>query len=43
LAAVVEEAYHTLLLKGRHPFAILNISVDPAAVDVNIHPMKSEV
>jgi DNA mismatch repair protein MutL len=43
LAAVVEEAYHTLLLKGRHPLVVLNISVDPAAVDVNIHPTKSEV
>jgi DNA mismatch repair protein MutL len=43
IAAVVEEAYHTLLLKGRHPLAILNISVAPIAVDVNIHPTKSEV
>lgn len=43
LAFVLEEAYHTLLMKGRHPLAILNIEVDPGAVDVNMHPTKSEV
>ena len=43
LAYVLEEAYHTLLMKGRHPLAILNIEVDPGAVDVNMHPTKSEV
>ncbi|MCS6840659.1 MAG: DNA mismatch repair endonuclease MutL [Roseiflexus sp.] len=43
IALVLEEAYHTLLMKGRHPMAILNISVHPAAVDVNVHPTKSEV
>lgn len=43
VAIVIEEAYHTLLMKGRHPVAILNIVVHPAAVDVNVHPTKSEV
>lgn len=43
LAAVVEEAYHTLLMKGRHPLAVLDIRVHPSAVDVNVHPSKSEV
>jgi DNA mismatch repair protein MutL len=43
IAIVLEEAYHTLLMKGRHPLAILNITVHPAAVDVNVHPTKSEV
>ena len=43
LAYVLEEAYHTLLMKGRHPLAILNIDVDPGAIDVNMHPTKSEV
>lgn len=43
IAIVVEEAYHSLLIKGRHPLAVLNISIPPAAVDVNIHPTKSEV
>ena len=43
LAFVLEEAYHTLLMKGRHPLAILHVDVDPSAVDVNVHPTKSEV
>lgn len=43
LAFVVEEAYHTLLMKGRHPLAVLSIEVAPGAVDVNVHPTKSEV
>ncbi len=43
LAYVIEEAYHTLLMKGRHPIIVLNIDIDPAAVDVNVHPTKSEV
>ncbi|MDZ4719754.1 MAG: DNA mismatch repair endonuclease MutL [Roseiflexaceae bacterium] len=43
IAIVVEEAYNNLLPKGRHPFAVLNIALHPAAVDVNIHPTKSEV
>lgn len=43
IAFVIEEAYHTLLMKGRHPIAVLDIRVHPGAVDVNIHPTKSEV
>jgi len=43
LAMVVSDAYHTLLMKGRHPLAVLDITVHPAAVDVNVHPTKSEV
>ncbi len=43
LVYVIEEAYHNLLMKGRHPLAILNIEVDPGAVDVNVHPTKAEV
>lgn len=43
LVYVIEEAYHNLLMKGRHPMAILNIEVAPGAVDVNVHPTKAEV
>jgi DNA mismatch repair protein MutL len=39
----VEEAYHSLLLAGRHPIAIVNIALDPAEMDVNVHPAKTEV
>jgi DNA mismatch repair protein MutL len=43
LSYAVEEAYHGLLMTGRHPVAVLNISIPPSEVDVNIHPAKSEV
>lgn len=43
LAFAIEEAYHNLLMKGRHPLAVLYIDVDPGAVDVNVHPTKAEV
>ena len=43
LAWSVEEAYHGLLMSGKHPLAIINIAVPPQDVDVNIHPTKSEV
>ncbi|WP_298821777.1 DNA mismatch repair endonuclease MutL [Chloroflexus sp.] len=43
LAAVVENAYHTMLMKGRFPIAIIDLRVHPAAIDVNVHPTKSEV
>ena len=37
------EGYHTGLMKGRFPVTFLFIEIDPAAVDVNIHPAKREV
>ena len=43
LAWAVEEAYHGLLPTGKHPVAIINISLPAEKLDVNIHPTKSEV
>jgi DNA mismatch repair protein MutL len=43
LAAAVTQAYHTFLPVGRHPVAVINVTLDPADVDVNVHPTKSEV
>jgi DNA mismatch repair protein MutL len=43
LSFAVEEAYHSLLLTGRHPVAVINISLDPALIDVNVHPAKTEI
>jgi DNA mismatch repair protein MutL len=37
------EGYHNSLMKGRYPVCCLFIEIDPAAVDVNIHPAKREV
>ena len=43
LSYAVEEAYHSLLLTGRHPVAVLTITLDPAQLNVNVHPSKTEV
>ena len=43
LSYAVLEAFHTFVPKGRHPLAILSLEVDPASVDVNVHPSKREI
>ena len=43
LSYAVEEAYHSLLMTGRHPLAVVNIVVDPSQIDVNVHPAKTEI
>ncbi len=43
LNAALTQAYHTLLMVGRYPLATLFLEIDPAAVDVNVHPAKAEV
>jgi DNA mismatch repair protein MutL len=43
LSYAASEAYHTLLPTGRYPIVVLNVNLDPAEVDVNVHPTKREV
>ena len=43
LVWAVEEAYHGLLMTGKHPVAVINIEVPLADVDANVHPTKTEV
>ncbi|MHC1783965.1 MAG: DNA mismatch repair endonuclease MutL [Anaerolineaceae bacterium] len=43
LAAAILQAYHTLLMVGRYPIAILFLQLEPEEVDVNVHPAKAEV
>lgn len=43
LTAALEGAYHSLLLTGRHPIAVINIQIDPTLLDVNVHPAKTEI
>lgn len=43
LTFAIEEAYHTLLMVGRRPLCIINVRIDPALIDVNVHPAKAEV
>ncbi len=43
LSAALSETYHGFLPERRYPVAVLNISVPPGEVDVNVHPAKREV
>ena len=43
LTYALEEAFHSLLMVGRHPLGMVRIEIDPATVDVNVHPTKAEV
>lgn len=43
LQAAVEQAYKNTLLTGRFPSCVIFLSLSPAAVDVNVHPAKTEV
>lgn len=39
----IVQAYHTLLPIGRCPMAVIFVEIDPAEVDVNVHPQKVQV
>src|SRR6266849_5715394 len=43
LVYALEECYQGRLERGRHPVAAVDIGIDPALVDVNVHPAKREV
>ena len=43
MAFATTESYHTLIPKGRYPLAFIFLEINPAWVDVNVHPAKREV
>jgi len=43
LTHAIIEGYGSRLMKGRYPYAVIFIAIDPSLVDVNVHPAKQEV
>lgn len=43
VTAALREGYHTALMKGQFPVTFLFLNLDPASVDVNVHPAKREI
>lgn len=43
IETAIIDAYHTKLMKGKYPTAIVFIEVDPTEIDVNVHPSKKIV
>ncbi|MCX7970549.1 MAG: DNA mismatch repair endonuclease MutL [Negativicutes bacterium] len=43
VSKAIDNAYHSLLPRSGYPLSVLRITVEPSAVDVNVHPQKCEV
>lgn len=43
LANTIKSAFHSMLMENKKPVFIININIDPALIDVNVHPRKIEI
>jgi len=43
ITRAVEEAYKNQIMIGKFPVAVLNLEINPALIDINVHPTKLEV
>lgn len=39
----IDQAYRDLIPNGKYPFVVINLSIDPKFIDVNVHPAKREI
>jgi DNA mismatch repair protein MutL len=42
-ANMIKSAYHSMLMENKKPVFLININIDPALIDVNVHPRKLEI
>ncbi|PKK96452.1 MAG: hypothetical protein CVV58_06285, partial [Tenericutes bacterium HGW-Tenericutes-3] len=43
LIQAVIDGYHSFLMVGKYPIALIHLEMDPSLLDVNVHPQKYEV
>ena len=43
IAYRIEQAYETTLMQHKFPFFVLNVTINPMFIDVNVHPTKQEI
>lgn len=43
IANAVRGAFHSMLMEGKKPVFVMNLQIDPALIDVNVHPRKLEI
>ena len=43
IAKAIEDAYEDRMMSRQFPFALLTMTIDPSAIDVNVHPTKMDV
>ncbi len=43
LAHSIKSAFHSMLMENKKPVFVINITIDPSLIDVNVHPRKLEV
>lgn len=39
----IEDAFHGIMMQHKYPFCVLHLKIDPAYIDVNVHPSKMEI
>ena len=43
ISKAIEEAYKEKIIINKYPICILNLSINPSEIDINVHPSKTEV